>query len=122
MDESWDASPMERPEETDAHDVLLHERAIRASDRHGQERAVLAIDESLVLFVVSLYNVNNLNGDLLTGDALLVRRRGTPMTRLLASILGCQPDQLGELAGSTGSWSIQEVAEIDGHRVRFESG
>jgi hypothetical protein len=113
---------MGRPEARNARDVLLHERMVETSDRPRQERAVPAIDESLVLYVVSLYSVNNLEGELLSGDALLVRRRGTPGTRLLASILGCRPEQLGDVAGSTGSWSIREVAEIDGHRVRFEPG
>jgi hypothetical protein len=114
---------MTRSEAIDARDVLLHERAAGVFEGWQQQDThdAIAIDVSLALYVVSLHNVNNVEGELLNGDALLVRRRGTSEAKLLAAILGCEPRQVGDQAGSTGSWSIREVAEIDGHRVRFES-
>jgi hypothetical protein len=78
------------------------------------------IDDQLVLYVVSLFGVTNIQDELVSGDALLVRPRGTPAMTLLSSILECPVERLPDLLARSGSWSIRELNEIDGHRVRFE--
>jgi hypothetical protein len=86
---------------------------------HPAGRDPQARDE-LVLYVVSLYGVTNAADELVSGDALLVRPKGTPMMSMLSSILGCPIEQLPTLLARSGTWSIREMDEIDGYRVRFE--
>ena len=93
-------------------DVVVFETAAGLGDR----------DEQLVLYIVSLFDVTHASGEVISGDALLVRPRGTSDQVLLSAILGCEIDDLAPLiAGSgSGTWLVREVAEIDGHRLRFE--
>jgi len=77
-------------------------------------------DDRLVLYVVSLFGVTNAQEELISGDALLVRPRGTPVLELLASILDSPVEQLPDQLARSGTWSVRELHEIDGHRVRFE--
>ena len=77
-------------------------------------------EDQLVLYAVSLFGVANVHGELLNGDALLVRPRGTSDFVMLSALLGCAIEQLPELLASSGTWSVREVTEIDGHRMRFE--
>lgn len=93
-------------------DVVVFETAAGLGDR----------DERLVLYIVSLFDVTHASGEVISGDALLVRPRGTSEQVLLSAILGCDVDDVAALiAGScTGTWMVREVAEIDGHRLRFE--
>ncbi len=108
---------MERADSTNTQDVLLHERfAGLAANTSGPTDG----DNALALYIISLHNVSNVHGELLNGDAMLVRPRGTPASQLLAAVLGCELRQVRELAMSSGTWHIRELAEIDGHRVRFE--
>lgn len=77
-------------------------------------------DNSLALYVVSLYNVSSADGELINGDALVVRPRGTPQIQLVASVLGCEPRDIVHLVRMAGTFSVREVSEIDGHRIRFD--
>jgi hypothetical protein len=74
----------------------------------------------LALFVVSLYGLQRSTGETISGDALMVRPRGTDDLDFLASVLGCAPEDLPGLLTKAGSWSIREVSEIDGHRIRVD--
>jgi hypothetical protein len=76
--------------------------------------------QTLALFVVSLFGIHNANGQLLNGDALVVRPRGTTETALLAAVLGCSETHVPVLLAGTGSWSTREITQIDGHRLRFD--
>ena len=104
-------SVVNRQEQGDA-DVVVFETAAGSGDR----------DEQLVLYIVSLFNVTHASGEEISGDALLVRPRGTSDEVLLAAILGCQIDEVALLimGATAGTWMVREVAEIDGHRLRFE--
>lgn len=104
-------SVVNRQEQRDA-DVVVFETAAGPGDR----------DEQLVLYIVSLFDVTHASGKVISGDALLVRPRGTSDQVLLASILDCQIDEVAPLmmGANTGTWMVREVAEIDGHRLRFE--
>lgn len=101
-----------RQEPGTATDIVLNEspRGLRVRD-----------ENDLVLYIVSLYGVANEFEELVSGDALLVRPRGTSVYELLSAVLDCAPERLPELLARSGSWSVREVDEIDGHRVRFEA-
>lgn len=104
-------SVVNRQEQGDA-DVVVFETAAGPGDR----------DEQLVLYIVSLFDVTHASGEVISGDALLVRPRGTSDRVLLAAILGCPLDDVAPLimGSNTATWMVREVAEIDGHRLRFE--
>jgi ribosomal protein L27 len=95
-----------------ADDVILHETA--AGLRRNEA-------DDLTLYVVSLFGVKNAAGEMLNGDALLVRRRGTGDMELLAAVLGCSEDQVPSLLTGSGTWFTRAITQIDGHRLRFEA-
>lgn len=101
---------MSRARQIDGDDLLLHETMTGMVDR-----------SALVLYMVSLYGVRHVSGETVNGDVLLVRPRGTAEFVLLAAILGCVPEDVPHIIGTSGAWSIREVAEIDGHRIHFEA-
>ncbi len=94
-------------------DVIVFETVAGLGERDGQQ---------LVLYIVSLFGVPHASGEVISGDALLVRPRGTSDHVLLSAILGCEIDEVAPLIAEAGSgtWMVREVAEIDGHRLRFE--
>ena len=108
---------MERADSTISQDVLLHERFAGLPENTSDPTPV---DNGLALYIISLRNVSNVHGELLNGDAMLVRPHGTSASQLLAAVLDCELRQVRELAASSGTWTIREVGEIDGHRVRFD--
>lgn len=101
---------MQKVSET-SEDIILSESA--AGLRRGE-------NPDLTLYVISLFGIRNAAGDLLNGDALLVRPRGTADITMLAAILGCAEEHVLKLIAGTGTWTIRPITQIDGHRVRFE--
>jgi hypothetical protein len=97
--------------------ATLRDGRIRPAQQFASSSAT---DDHLVLYVVSLFGVTNAQDELVSGDALMVRAKGTPVMELLASILNCPVERLPDQLARSGSWTIRELHEIDGHRVRFE--
>lgn len=75
---------------------------------------------SLVLYVISLFGVHNSRGELIDGDALIVRPPGQPEHSLLAAVLGCGEAELPVLLDRGGTWAVRMITSIDGYRLRFE--
>jgi hypothetical protein len=94
---------------------------IQDADRARTPRALPEhVDNQLVLYVITLFGVTNTQGELISGDALLVRPKGTSAKALLSTILECPISRLPDLLARSGTWSVRELHEIDGHRVRFD--
>lgn len=92
-------------------DVVVFETAAGLDGRDRRQ---------LVLYVVSLFGVKHSSGEEISGDALLVRPRGTSDQVLLSAILDCEIEEVAPLVADTGRWVVREVTEIDGHRLWFE--
>ena len=75
----------------------------------------------LVLYVISLFGVQNQRGERIDGDALIVRAPNQPDNVLLAAVLGCAEPELPALLEHGGTWAIRQIRSIDGYRLRFEA-
>ena len=103
-------------------DVLLHELPSGLTSRQPRMTVVLPPTPApeLMLYVVSLFGVENHNGERIDGDALIVRAPDQPDSVLLAAVLGCTEQDLPALLDKGGSWAIRQIRTIDGYQLRFE--
>lgn len=113
---------MDRYEAIERDDVLLCETptGLDAIASVTAAKAVVPAAPNLVLYVISLFGVHNSKGELIDGDALIVRPPDQTERSLLAAVLGCVEAELPTLLDRGGTWAVRKVTSIDGYRLRFE--